>query len=142
MRNLIYVFFLIVSSNIFAQSSIEQDELFLKYEQEYLNSSRAQLGVNYEKAINNFYSKFIDYKSRDKFEKAKDKERWLSKNISKTTFSSENDASETYKNLVNSKNALDNSIKIVQDIRNELLKKYDEKLIWDILQARIKSKRE
>src|SRR5690606_3384041 len=78
MRNLIYIFFLIVSSNIFAQSSIEQDELFLKYEQEYLNSSRAQLGVNYEKAINNFYSKFIDFKSRYKFEKAKDKERWLS----------------------------------------------------------------
>jgi len=142
MRNFIYIFFLIVSSSIFAQTNIEQDELFLKYEQEYLNSSRAQLGVNYERAINNFQSRFIDFKSRDKFEKAKDKERWLSKNISKTTFGSENEASEVYKNLVNSKNALDNNSKIVQDIRNELLKKYDEKLIWDVLQTRIKSKRE
>lgn len=139
MKNFIYSIILIASSNIYAQSSIENDALFLKYEQEYLSITTSNLGRDYEKANRNFYSNFTDYKERNKFNKSKDKENWLNKNYKKTTFASAADAVTSYNMLLSTKEALDKGTNSIQEIRNELLKKYDVNLIWDTLQTRIKN---
>jgi len=139
MKNLIYSIVLIASSSIYAQSGIESDALFLKYEQEYLKMGTSNLGRNYEQANQNFYSKFIDHKERNKFSKSKDKENWLTKNYKKTAFTSAAEAVSSYNNIVSAKEAMDKVSNEIQEIRNELLKKYDVNLIWNTLQARIKS---
>ncbi len=141
MRNLIYIFILIASSNIYSQTDIEIDELFIKYEQEYLKMNSLGEIDNFELANKNFYSKFSNYKERYKFEKNKDKERWLNKNHKRTDFNSATEAIDAYNHLVSSKEAIDKMSNNIQEIRNELLKKYDVNLIWETLQTRIKSKR-
>ncbi len=139
MKNFIYAIILIASSSIYAQTSIENDALFLKYEQEYLRIGTSNLGRDYELANRNFHTNFIDHKERNKFAKSKDKERWLTKNYKKTTFSSATEAVNAYNNMVNAKAALDKQTNEVQEIRNELLKKYDVNLVWETLQTRIKT---
>jgi|GEM_PF-1939459 len=141
MKKFIYIIILMASVNIYAQNGIETDELFLKYEQEYLKTGRSEDGRNYELANKNFYSKFNDYKERNKFKKNKDKERWLSKNISKTKFGSADEALQAYNDMVNFDKSLKERNNAIQEIRNELLKKYDETLIWETLQARLKARK-
>ena len=138
MKNFIYAIILIASSSIYAQTSIENDALFLKYEQEYLKMSTSNLGVQHEQANKEFNSSFNSSKETNKFAKSKDKESWLTKNYKKTTFSSATEAVNAYNNMVNAKAALDKQTNEVQEIRNELLKKYDVNLIWETLQTRIK----
>jgi len=140
MKNLIYSIILIASSNIYAQSGIENDALFLKYEQAYLNMSTSSSVADYEKANQNFYSNFTDHKERSKFNKSKDKSNWLNKNYKKTGFSSATEAIGSYNNMVNAKASIDKVSNDVQEIRNELLKKYDVNLVWETLQTRIKNK--
>lgn len=140
MKNIIYIIILIASSNIYAQNGIENDELFLKYEQEYFNKSKLVDIENYEFANKDFYSKFNDHKEKDKFRNTKDKERWLNKNLKKTQFKSENEAIESYNKIVSSKEVIDGFNNDIKEIRNELLKKYDVNLIWETLQNRNKSK--
>ena len=139
MKNLIYSIILIASSNIYAQSGIENDALFLKYEQAYLEMGSSNLGRDYEQSSQSFYSKFTDYKERNKFSKTKDKEKWLSKNYKKTAFASSLEAVNSYNNMVNAQEAINKSSNDIQEIRNELLKKYDVNLIWQTLQSRIKN---
>lgn len=141
MRNFIYIILLIASSSIYAQTGIENDALYLKYEQEYLNLGTSKLGVTYEYANRDFYSQFQDYKVLHKFRGTKNKEKWLTKNFDKTNFKSADQALTAYNHLLDSKDALDKSIENMQQIRNELLKKYNENLIWETLQNRIKTKR-
>ena len=140
MKNLIYSIILIASSSIYAQSGIENDALFLKYEQEYLKMGTSNLGRDYEQANQDFYSKFTDHKERNKFSKSNDKEKWLNKNYKKTAFSSSTEAVNSYTAMVNAQEAINKVSNDVQEIRNELLKKYDVNLIWDTLQNRIKTK--
>ena len=140
MKNLIYSIILIASSSIYAQGGIENDALFLKYEQEYLKMGTSNLGLEYEQANQDFYSKFTDYKERNKFGKSKDKEKWLDRNYKKTAFSSAKEALGSYNNLLKATEAVDKMSNNVQEIRNELLKKYDVNLIWETLQNRIKTK--
>ena len=139
MKNLIYSIILIASSNIYAQSGIESDALFLKYEKAYLDMSTSRNVEDYELASKNFYSKFTDYKERNKFSKSKDKEKWLNKNYKKTAFSSATEAVTSYTNMVNTQEAIDKVSNDIQEIRNELLKKYDVNLVWETLQRRIKA---
>lgn len=142
MKNYISIIVLIFSTSIFAQSGIENDELYLKYEQEYLKSIRSSTAASdYELANKNFYTIFNNYKDRAKFEKAKDKISWLSKNSNKLNSNSAAEALSLYKTFVESKQVLDNNSKFVEGIRNELIKKYDEKIIWETLQNRIKARK-
>ena len=140
MKKLIYIIILIASTSIYAQNAIETDELFLKYEQEYLKTGNSEDGRNYELANKNFYSKFNDYKQRNKFQKSKNKESWLSKNVSKTEFGSANEALQAYKDMVELSTLIRDRNNAIQEIINELLKKYDETLIWETLQTRLKVK--
>ena len=140
MKNLIYSIILIASSSIYAQSGIENDGLFLKYEQEYLKMGTSNLGRDYELANRNFYKNFTDHKERNKFSKSNDKEKWLNKHYKKTAFSSAMEAVNSYNYMVGLQEAINKSSNDLQEIRNELLKKYDVNLIWDTLQTRIKSK--
>ena len=141
MKNLIYSIVLIASSSIYAQSGIESDALFLKYEQEYLKMGTSNLGRNYEQATASFYSKFTDYKELNKFNKSKDKENWLTKNFKKTGFTSATEAVSSYNSIVSAKEAKTKESNEIQEIRNELLKKYDVNLIWNTLQTKIKASR-
>ncbi len=141
MRNFIYILVLIVSTNLYAQSGIENDELFLKYEQAYLNMNSQNEINNYEQATKNFYTSFVNYKDRSKFTKTKDKERWLNKNYSKLNLNSATEALNLYNALINSKAIIDSKNKVVEDTRNELLKKYDVNLVWETLQNRIKARK-
>ena len=141
MRNFIYILVLIVSTNLYAQSGIENDELFLKYEQAYLNMNSQNEFNNYEQATKNFYTSFVNYKDRSKFTKTKDKERWLNKNYSKLKLNSATEALNLYNALINSKAIIDSKNKVVEDTRNELLKKYDVNLVWETLQNRIKARK-
>lgn len=139
MKKLIYIIILVASTSIYAQNAIETDELFLKYEQEYLKIDNSVIN-NYERAIKNFYSNFDNYKQKNKFEQSKDKKLWLSKNVSKTKFNSVNDALEAYNNLISSREVIDKINNTIEEIRNELLKKYDETVIWETLQTMLKAK--
>ncbi len=140
MKKFIYIIILMASVNIYAQNAIETDELFLKYEQEYLKASSSEDGRNYELANKNFNSKFNDYKQRNKFQKSKDKERWLSKNVSKTEFGSVDESLQAYKNMIELSTLIRDRNNNIQEIRNELLKKYDATLIWETLQTRVKAR--
>ena len=125
MRNFIYILVLIVSTNLYAQSGIENDEMFLKYEQEYLKSIYSSTaGPDYERAKKYFYDSFKDHRDRSKFTKTKDKERWLNKNYSKLNLNSATEALSLYNTFIESKELLDNNNKFVGGIRNELLKKF------------------
>lgn len=139
MKNIIYVVFLLVTINGFAQSTIEQDALFLKYEQEYLKMGTSNHGRNYELANKNFYSNFADHKDRNKFIKNSNKENWLNKNYDKAGFSSANEALNSYNNMVTAKDALDKEVNNVIEIRNNLLKKYDATLVSETIQRRFKA---
>lgn len=141
MKNFIYAIVLIVSSNIYAQTTIESDALFLKYEQEYLKMATSNLGRQYEQANRDFYSKFNDHKDTNKFAKSKDKVSWLNKNFKKTGFNSANEAVSSYNNMITIQAGINKASNDVQEIRNELLKKYDTNLIWNTLQTRIKARK-
>ncbi|WKW45934.1 hypothetical protein P3875_09100 [Myroides sp. JBRI-B21084] len=141
MKNIIYVVFLLVTINGFAQSSIEQDALYLKYEQAYLQLGSSNIAQQYEAATSNFYEKFDDYKVSNKFKGANDKERWLSKNASKTKFANETEALAAYKTMVSLNETMQQTNNSIQAIRSELLNKYDSKIVWETLQRRVKENR-
>jgi len=139
MKSIIYIIILIFSTGLYAQSAIETDELFLKYEKEYVNSSeRMNYGRDYENAITSFQSKFSDQKNSKAFAKSKNKERWLERNFSKTAFNSANEALDSYAKINQAKENLDRANNKLGDLHKELSKKYDVALIWETLQSRLK----
>ena len=139
MKSIIYIIILIFSTGLYAQSAIETDELFLKYEKEYVNSSeRMNYGRDYENAITSFQSKFSDQKNSKAFAKSKNKERWLERNFSKIAFNSADEALDSYARLNQAKENLDRANNKLGDLHKELSKKYDVALIWETLQSRFK----
>jgi|SRR5690606_32374124 len=139
MKNIIYIIVLTLSTGLYAQSSIETDELYLKYEKEYKNSSEmTQFALEYENAIESFYSGFEDSKRLRSFEKTNNKNQWLKRNFSKINFSSANEALDSYEKLIQTKEKLDNANKKLGDLHKELSQKYDTTLIWETLQTRLK----
>lgn len=143
MKNIIYLLFLIVSTNVFAQSEIVNDELYLKYEKEYLKylveTDSNELQILDQSDIS-FYRMFNDVKDIKKFRKSKDQEKWLQKNINKTKFANVNEAQKTYSDLVVLKEKLHNRGALSLDLLDQLLKKYEPELIWETLKTRIKTK--
>ena len=103
--------------------------------------SSSNIGREFEQANKDFYSKFNDHKDTNKFAKSKDKVSWLTKNFKKTGFNSADEAVNSYNNTVALKTAISKASNDVQEIRNELLKKYDMNLVWDTLQTRIKARK-
>lgn len=137
MKNIIYCIALIFSSNIYSQNDIEKDQLFLKYEEEYVNLTISDYVTKYEEANRDFNKKF-DYKRKKTFEKSKNKERWLQNNYSKIAFNSPNEALESYANLNKAKLNLDEVSNKVDNLHKELIQKYGVTLIWETLQSRLK----
>ena len=140
MKNIIYILFLIVSTNVFAQSEIVNDELFLKYEKEYLryiNSRDAQELQKLDKAEGAFYLMFKDQKGLKSFKKNKDQIKWLGKNLSKTNFSSVSEAQTAYSDLFSMKQQQIEKGRASSELLDELVKKYDPTLIWKTLKSRL-----
>lgn len=139
MKSIIYIIILIFSTGLYAQDAIETDELFLKYEKEYMNySERRNYGIEYENANASFQSKFSDQKNSKAFAKSKNKERWLERNFSKIAFNSANEALDSYAKINQAKENLDRANNKLGDLHKELSKKYDVSLIWETLQSRLK----
>lgn len=140
MKNIIYLLFLMISANVFAQSNIVNDELFLKYETEYLKflkSRSAQDLLSLDNAEGSFYKKFKDAKALKSFKKNKDQAKWLQKNLSKTNFASVNEAQTSYADLISLKNKFEEDGKLSLQLLDELVKKYDPALIWSTLKSRL-----
>ena len=66
---------------------------------------------------------------------------YVIKNYSKLNVKDSTEALSLYNTFIESKELLDNNNKFVGGIRNELLKKYDERVIWETLQNRIKARK-
>lgn len=140
MKNLLYILLLIVPANLSAQSGIVNDELYLKYEAEYLkytNSISAEELKTLDQLDGYFYSKFKDAKALKSFNKHKDPIKWLEKNFTKTNFSNQNEALKAYSTLSASKQSLDVRGQLTSELLKELVKKYDPALIWKTLSARL-----
>lgn len=144
MKSIIYLIFLVISASGFAQSStIVNDELFLKYEKEYLNylnnidSSELQ---TLDKAEASFYNMFNDVKDIAKFIKNKNQENWLQRNVSKTKYTDVSEAQKAYSDLMVLKQKLHNEGALSRDLLDQLVKKYEPELIWETLKSRIKNK--
>ncbi|UUV22251.1 hypothetical protein [Paenimyroides aestuarii] len=140
MKNIICIIFLIVSANGFAQSGIANDQLFLKYEAAYLtylNNTDAQVLKKLDDDESTFYKMFISPKAIKSFKKQKNQSKWLEKNLSKTHYKSVMEAQEAYNGIVTAKNKMNDDSKIFTELLDELLKKYDSKLIWKTLTERM-----
>lgn len=140
MRKIFYILTFVFSTSLYAQASIETDQLYLKYEAEYLdNSDRAKYGRAYEESASDFQMKFgADQKRIKAFNESKDKERWLQRNYSKLSFESAQQAVDLYNSMLTSKQNLDAANDRLKVLYEELKTKYDHTLIWQTLQNRIK----
>lgn len=126
---------IIFSLNVQAQSdeSIEKDDLFLQYRESYIDFKKQNYYKEYEISINNFVKELIGVKAKIDFHKAKDKERWLKKNISKTKFTSYELAIVTYNSMIESEKKLKTGQEEIVKLRENLLNKYDIKLVNETL---------
>jgi|SRR5690554_1785020 len=140
MRKIFYILAFVFSTGMYAQAPIETDQLYLKYEAEYLNNAdRTKYGQEYEQAASEFYMKFTNDQKRFKaFNDSKDKERWLQRNYSRLSFQSAQQAVDSYQNLLTAKQSLDDANNRLKVLYEELKTKYDHTLIWQTLQDRIK----
>jgi len=137
MKNIICIVILMFATGLYAQSTIETNELYLKYEKEYINLTTSDYVTKYEEANREFQMRF-DNKRKGSFQKSKNKERWLQKNFSKTAFSSANEALDSFAKLNQAKQNLDLANNKLRDLHKELSEKYDVTLIWETLQSRLK----
>jgi len=140
MKNFIYSIVLIASTSIYAQNNIESDQLFLKYEQEYVKNLQSTAGFDYEQAYASFSQHFTDIKAREKFFNSDDKLTWLTKNFKKTAFTSASEAVASYNNLLQIKATKDAASSNLIQMRSDLLKKYDGMLIYQTLKTRAQAK--
>jgi len=76
MKNIICIVILMFATGLYAQSTIETNELYLKYEKEYINLTTSDYVTKYEEANREFQMRF-DNKRKGSFQKSKNKERWL-----------------------------------------------------------------
>jgi len=123
MKNFIYSIVLIASTSIYAQNNIESDQLFLKYEQEYVKNLQSTAGFDYEQAYASFSQHFTDIKAREK-----------------TAFTSASEAVASYNNLLQIKATKDAASSNLIQMRSDLLKKYDGMLIYQTLKTRAQAK--
>lgn len=138
-KNIIYLLLLVISNNVYSQSSIVNDELYLKYEKEYfkyLDSMDTQELQKIDEVEAAFYKMFKDGKALKSFEKNKDQMRWLEKNFSKTKFSNAKEAQENYSDLFSMKQKQIEQGKVFSELLDELVKKYEPSLIWNTLKSR------
>lgn len=142
MKNILGAVLCIFSMNIYSQTtSIETDPLYLQFEKEYANLSASNsLAKDADIKISDFNIKLGTDKNRAKFYKDKDKERWLKKNISKTSFPSVEQALEDLNAVVKLQNELALSRSEVDKLKEELIKKYSSELIWSTLKTRLAKK--
>lgn len=139
MKNILGAVLCIFSMNIYSQTtSIETDPLYLQFEKEYANLSASNnLVKDADAKTSDFNSKLGNDKNREKFYKNKDKGRWLTKNISKTSFSSVDEALKDLDKVSKLQNELALSRSEVDRLRGELIKKYNSELIWTTLKTRL-----
>lgn len=141
MKNILSAVLLIFSMNIYSQNiSIENDELYQQFEKEYKKISLNSTPNDLDLRISSFNSKLGDKKNSSKFYKSKDKEQWLTKNVSKTKFISSQEAIADF-NKINSLEAEQALIgQEARKLREELIKRYDSKLVWETLKSRLAKK--
>lgn len=138
-KNIIYLLLLVVSNNVYSQSSIIYDELYLKYEKEYfkyLKSMDIQELQKIDEAEGAFYKMFKDGKALKSFDKNKDQIKWLEKNLSKTKFLTVKDAQTSYFDLFRMKQKQIEQVRVFSELLGELVKKYEPALIWNTLKSR------
>lgn len=142
MKNILGAVLCIFSMNIYSQTtSIEADPLYLQFEKEYQKVSiNNTLVKDVDMKISDFNDKLGDDKTRAKFYKNKDKERWLNKNISKTSFSSVAQAMDDLNKITKLQNELAVLGSEAGKLREELIKKYSSELIWSTLKTRLAKK--
>lgn len=141
MKNYISIIIFIFSTSVFAQSGIENDEMYLKYENSYIAGRSATSGPRYEKAKGDFYASFKNYKDVSKFENSKDKENWLNKNYKKLNVTNANEAVKLYNDYIIIKTEMYGNENDIQNNYNELVKKYGANLVWETLQKRLKERK-
>lgn len=139
MKNILGAVLCIFSMNIYSQTtSIETDPLYLQFEKEYEKISiNNTLVKDIDMKISDFNYKLGDDKTRVKFYKNKDKERWLTKNISKTSFSSVEQALQDLDKIAKLQDQLAMLGSEAGKLREELLKKYNSDLVWKTLKSRL-----
>lgn len=139
MKNILGAVLCIFSMNIYSQTtSIETDPLYLQFEKEYEKVSiNNTLVKDIDMKISDFNYKLGDDKTRVKFYKNKDKERWLTKNISKTSFPSVEQALQDLDKIAKLQDQLAMLGSEAGKLREELLKKYNSDLVWKTLKSRL-----
>ncbi|MBA5792049.1 hypothetical protein H1R17_03970 [Flavobacterium sp. xlx-214] len=141
MKNVVYIILFIASSAMYGQQnmSIVNDPLYLKYEAAYVEHSRnvASTLKDLDVMEQEFYGKFNNIKDLEKFNKNKDKEKWLSRNIGKTSFKDAGEATSIYNNIVKLNNYKEDASKSLTDMINELTKNYSGVEISKVLRSRI-----
>lgn len=141
MKNIFYIVLLVVSAKMYSQQNndITKDELYLKYENAYLNINNqgARALGNLDEVSSEFYNKFQNPKVLESFSKSKDKMKWLNKNSNKTLFTNAQEALNSYTNFMNLKESYTKNTIVLTDLLNQLKLKYDGLLIWNTLKSRI-----
>ena len=140
MKHLIIAVLLVFTTNLYSQN-IESDPLFLKYENEYHNGALKKLDFNlYEKNLGAFDKSFKDAKASVSFNKSKDKQRWIEKNLDRTSFSSINEAKALYNSITDFEVKHREASVEIAKLNTELEKKYSGKEIFAALKRRYEKK--
>lgn len=145
MKNIICLLFLVVTAAMHSQqnSTLLNDPLYLKYEATYISNETNSKNINLENLDEislEFYSNITDAKSLEGFSKSKDKEKWLTKNLKKTTFNSSEEAISLYKKIESIKAKEEEINREMREMMSELKKKYDGKLIFYTLRERLQNR--
>jgi len=132
---------ILFSSTVFGQSDIVNDKLYLNYEKEYLNyvNTRGEIVElqSLDKMESDFYNNFKDSKSKKKFLKSKDQNKWLENNYSRTLFVNAASAQNLFESITTLRLKNTAAAAGYMQLLEELLKKYDSKLIWETLKSRL-----
>lgn len=139
MKNLMCIVLLVCSFNLFAQSNIESDELYLKYEKEYLNYLKdvEDIGLNkLDKMESDFYNSFKNQKLLESFLKSSNKLKWIDKNSSKL----DNGFKDKYNDILNIRMVEKEKASAYLQILDQLIIKYDRYLIWNTIKNRLVTK--
>lgn len=139
MRNLICLMLFVVTSTMYSQTSIVNDSLYLQYEAAYTKHSLnySPLIYNLDRISHEFYTKLGNGKSLTAFNKSKNKEKWLQKNVKKTSFLDAQEAVFLYTSMKEIEQYQEEQGKEMKELLRKLKQKYDGALIWDALKSRL-----
>lgn len=141
MKNInIFIFSLVlyVSCTLNTHGQIVQDKVYLDYEAAYIKYGNDVSPIIHELDVlsRDFNQKF-DTKNYSKFLKSKDKEKWLTKNITKTNFLDINEALFMYNTLQEYQNfKLEKSTQL-NVLYEALVSKYDKDVVFETLKERL-----